>query len=213
MAKDREFMSNRQKKLLRKQFLPQRRGRPLEAGPRSPSGKLKPKPADPVAPNEAVLKLRIILGGSSSPEAIRAAENPLDLAKYRGWIDPKQYAAGRWFVEQIHRSGLDLPRLRPADIERASRGFDDRLGDARAMANLRACAQMLRGWPKATDALFEVCVLEAFPRWMLTGATGHTNGAYLVGRNHLVYGLNVAATVLDGRSEAVQLPILRLAVL
>jgi hypothetical protein len=178
--------------------MPQRRGRALtEGASRYPCGKLKPLPNEPVLPNEATIRLRIQLAGTSDPRGIIAAENPLDLALFRGWISKKEHEAGEALIEVYRKAGLDLPDIRVQDLNRVAKGHSEGMGDASKMRQLRDIAEALHCWPKCRKAVFALVILREWPRWMIERiTTGGNQGFNGVGRVHLMTGLKLIGKVL-----------------
>jgi hypothetical protein len=84
-------------------------GRPRKEGDRYPSGKLKP----PLPNQRVIAERRILLGGAGD---ISKAENPLDLMLARGWITEDEHRAGRAYAFLYIKAGIDLPRLKTADL-------------------------------------------------------------------------------------------------
>lgn len=177
---------------------PQRRGRKrTEGAARYKSGKIVP---EKITPNAITIEARRMLLGLAegevmTPEALRLAENPLGVALHRQWITPAEHRVGEAIALLYQRAGLDLPSLRTQDLSREIRGGASGRGDAKAMTILREVAKSLNGWPKCTAAIIDVCVLSAFPDWMLAHA-GMKRTDYGTGRVHLCTGLRLAGRVL-----------------
>jgi hypothetical protein len=142
-----------------------RSGRPRKDGERYANGRLKP-----AGPNERVLAQRRALLGE--PEAgvgqLKAAENPLDLMLARRWVTPDLHQAGRNFAALHALARLSLPPVRTSDIETNVRAISQARTDPVAIWRLNEVwAQLAQD---ARNALIEVCVLEAWPPWLIGAA-------------------------------------------
>jgi len=71
-------------------------GRKKQDGERYPSGRLKP-----IGPNQLVVDRR-----KAMCDDITKATNPLDVALYRGWLDPADYDTGRTYARLHHAAGF-----------------------------------------------------------------------------------------------------------
>jgi hypothetical protein len=175
--------------------MPQRRGRPLTANAlRHPGGKIK-FVEEKTPPCPATLALRAKIAGDDTPQGLRAAENPLDTAKHRGWISDHEHRAGELLADNYRRSGIELPGLRAQDLAKVSKAHSAGMGDADAMNRVRAVVLALRSWPKARAAVFSLCVLGEWPSWMVARIVGQSD-AGIVARSQLRCGLRLIAGVL-----------------
>jgi hypothetical protein len=135
---------------------------------------------------------------------LKVAENPLDLAKHHGWITPTQHQHGEAFAALYRRAGVDLPRLRIQDLARAAHGHSEAIGSPEAMEMLRKCAKLLDPWPKPAQALFDFCVMQAWPTWIISRYQGVMNPAHELGRANLLMGLQMIGQALSGSDRPSQ---------
>lgn len=179
----------------RKGVIRQRQGRPAKVGTeRFKCGKPRP---ESIEPNQIVIGYRSIMAGGDTRAAIAAAENPLDLAKHRGWITDAEHKAGEELAQLYRRSGMDLPQMRVQDLARVAKGHSEAMGNAGAMERLRRLAERYRPWPRAHAAVLAVCVLNEWPEWMLDRLAGRGDPqGRVVGYVHLCTGLRIAAREL-----------------
>ncbi len=115
---------------------------------------------------------------------ITKAENPLDLMLAHGWIEEDQHQAARAYAFLYIRAGVDLPKLKTANLGEAGNPDDDRapqptfrlrpewmdIGDDRAMDQLQVIWAALT--PAQKSELFNVCILESWPQWVIHKAMG-----------------------------------------
>jgi hypothetical protein len=162
-----------------------RAGRPRADGERYANGRLKPP-----KPNPVVLAQRAALlgaGAGRGAAALRAAENPLDLMRARGWLSAEQHAAGVTWGALYRAAGVALPVLRTLrldEMDLAAHGAAAAAGRATRSATRSpmgdgdpaAMTRLTAAWSSLTrrelSALMEVCVLQTWPAWLLTLARG-----------------------------------------
>ena len=175
-----------------------RAGRPRKEGPRYANGRLKPP-----GPNEKVVAhRRMLLGEPDAAGArLKAAENPLDLMLARGWLQRKEYEAGRAFAALHARARLGMGPVRTAKLEREGRSARPVMGDGGAVNRLREIWSALEGRAAAVAALVDICVLEAWPGWLTAAARTREpaiRAALLAGekKRALDAGLTVVSEVL-----------------
>lgn len=142
-----------------------RAGRPRKDGARYDNGRLKP-----AGPNERVLTGRRALLGDpeARPAELKAAENPLDLMLARGWLSRDLHEAGRAFAALHARARLSLPAIRTSRLELRGRTAPE-AGDPVALWRLNEIWSGLAN--EQRSVLIDVCVLEAWPPWLVTAAT------------------------------------------
>lgn len=166
------------------------RGPKRKSGARYPNGKLKKE-----TPNPRILEIRRLIADDP-----RMAENPLDAALANGWLTEAEHRAGRAYARLCAMADLGAPRAsraalpeqvaaagprsagpgEPAHVEPAASseaaipqapgGSDSRHESAvRAMAAWRQVGAAVRAAARAE--LHSVCVLEAWPEWLLRRLT------------------------------------------
>ncbi len=177
-------------------------GRPRKEGERYASGRLKPP-----APNARVVaERRALLGDAEAAGgALRAAENPLDLMAQRGWLSREAQGAGQAFARLHARGRMGLPKIRTSSPEPSVRGAQIASSDPTALWRLNEIWRGLAGDARAE--LINVCVLEAWPAWLVAAArTGEPTirAALLAGRRKaaLEEGLAAVARVLKAPTPA-----------
>jgi len=183
-------------------------GRPRKEGDRYPSGKLKP----PLPNQRVIAERRILLGGAGD---ISKAENPLDLMLARGWITEDEHRAGRAYAFLYVKAGIDLPRLKTADLGEASdrdiehapqpglrlrpEWMDD--GDERAMDQLQALWRTLS--PLARSEMLDVCCRDSWPQWVIWQAMGkEVPASWDRKRLALLEGLEFVCRAMTPKSDA-----------
>jgi len=195
-------MTSKAERARNKKLYPrQRQGRTRKEGPRFKSGKLIP---ERIEPNSVVIERRRILTGipadvaltAAHVPALKAAENPLDLALFRGWITKKEHEAGEALILLYRKAGMDLPDIRVQDLNRVAKGHSEGLGDASKMRELRKIAEALHCWPKCRAQVFAVCILHEWPKWMIDKVTTGCRGYDGVGRVQLGTGLRIIGKVV-----------------
>lgn len=175
-----------------------RAGRPRKEGERYDNGRLKP-----TGPNLRVVEMRrSLLGdGEARGAALRAAENPLDLMLARGWIDQDAKDAGRTFARLHAEARMTLAPVRVSQLETRVRTAPNLRVEPMALWRLSEVWRALEGQTAAVNALVEVCVLEAWPAWLIAAATTRDVAARAVFLGHpqrtlLNEGLEVVAQTL-----------------
>ena len=180
---------------------PRKSGPRYPSGQRVSGGPAKAK----AKPNrEVVERRRRILGAglAATAEDLRAAENPLDTIAARGLIDRALCAAGHAYAGLYRSAGLGARRVTMAMEEApVSSGVDVRRiqdmtpeeiaavwkviegrgaapaaqadGDPIATATLAALWRQLG--PSRSAELYSVCVLHAWPGWLLDAIDGKTD--------------------------------------
>lgn len=183
-------------------------GRPRQAGDRYPSGRLKPAP-----PNEIVIQRRrdIIDGGD-----ITKASDPLNFILERGWITEDQHRAGIAYLRAYAGARLGAPRGGIATLPETMTGSDapdltwaempdedvTRIFDA-AMEGPKlpapdSAAEAMKLWkelnglldPAQRKHVFDVCVLDSWPQWVIQRVNGHYGTKWEQSREHLLQGLD-----------------------
>ena len=184
------------------------RGRPAKDGARQPDGRLVQK----VEPNAVVLAERRALVGASGD--LTKATSDLDIALERGWLSEEEHRAARAYASLYRRAGLELPRMRTANLGEAEgeyakevsragvvqtgaviRPVRDLQGDPEAQDTLRLVWAVLR--PAEKTALAHACLCEGtldFVRLRAKGVSAVTRAEL-----DLKQGLLVVRTVLDPR--------------
>lgn len=144
-------------------------GRPRKDRDRYANGRLKPEP-----PNPVVMEQRRALAGVGARDAaaLRAAGAPLDLARARGWLASELYDAAQAYAALWRRAFPGIGRVKSVDPGAVSGGTGGRrsapgspVGDVEALRRLRGLGM---GLARAeARALFDVCVLNRWPEWLL----------------------------------------------
>lgn len=170
-----------------------RAGRPRKAGERYENGRLRP-----AGPNERVLALRrrLLDRPEAAAQGLRAAENPLDLMLARGWIGQEAHSAGKAFARLHAEARMSLAPIRVSSLERPVRGAGTVRTDPVALWRLNRIWAALAGRPAAAGALVEVCVLEAWPAWLIGAASAQdaqVRAGLLAGRGRAALEAGLAA--------------------
>lgn len=176
------------------QLASSRAGRPRIAGERYENGRLKP-----VGPNPRVVAERRALLGSpeAKGQALKAAENALDLALARGWLSKELHQAAQDYAVLHRRGALGLAPIRTIDPEQGpGGGRTPRLADAASLYRLSHIWQALATTPSVRRMLVEVCVLGAWPKWVIDAAAGKTGALAGVERRSLQIGLATVHAVM-----------------
>ena len=162
-------------------------GRPRAAGERYASGRLKP-----AGPNlRVVAERRALLGvADAKGQALKAAENALDLALARGWLSKELRQAAEDYAALHRRSALGLTPIRTSNPEQGPGGSRaPRAADAQALYRLSHIWQALAATPSVRRTLVEVCVLGAWPKWVIDAAKGDARALTSPERRTLQIGL------------------------
>ncbi|HEY3812839.1 MAG TPA: hypothetical protein VGL66_06405 [Caulobacteraceae bacterium] len=180
---------------------PRKPGARYPSGQRVSGG---PSKANAKPNREVIERRRRILGAglSATAEDLRAAENPLDAMGARGVLDRALCAAGHAYAGLYRRAGLHARRVTMAmDEAPESSGVDSRRiqdmtpeeiaavwrvvesrrvepgrdndGDPAAAATLAALWRVLG--PSRSAELYTVCVLHAWPGWLLDAIDGKSD--------------------------------------
>lgn len=174
-------------------------GRPRKEGPRYANGRLKPE-----GPNARVVEIRRALLGKPDAKgmALAPAENPLALAHARGWLSKSLLDAGAAFREHHHKARLSLPPPRTANLEPGSGGKSYAPADPAALYLMHRIWTVLSIKPKALGAVVDVCILDAWPDWLVQAVAEpavdrRARILQSARRAHLQEGLAVIASILS----------------
>lgn len=200
-------------------------GRPRKDGPRHPSGQLVQK----VEPNAKVVELRRALLGEASGGRLADAEDPMSLARARGWITETQHRAGLVYANAWRRShpqrrapGLtevqepaarDQRRLAEMSDAELAAAFDAVFGAAETSGPPSEAQQvearlrynsMSRALTAAEQTEVFLCFcLASWPQWILQRCAGRFDTSWERKHRLLVSGLETLAAIRPHRLAAV----------
>jgi len=174
-----------------------RAGRPRLAGERYANGRLKP-----VGPNAVVLaRRRALLGDPAARgKALAAAENALDLMLARGWLSKDEHQAAQAYGQLHRRAQMGLPGMKTSNPERVGEGRG--MGgpgpvDPAALLRLSQIWKSLAARPAARGLLVELCVLKAWPAFVIEAVAGDPKAMSGRARKDLAAALTVVQAVLS----------------
>lgn len=157
----------------------------------------------PVGPNPNVVAMRRVLLGKPGAKghALQPAENALDLAVARGWLDEDLRDAAADFAKLNGLAGVEVSKCKTSTLERIERAYHATEGDPVAHAKLRAIWMRLQPTPHVARTLVDVCLLGEWPAWVNDRVSGRVDAegksppAHEIERDRLIYGLKVVQVV------------------